>query len=158
MTAGAADKCAACEKLGALRAINYRDEDFVEVVKEFTGGHGADVILDMVGGSYIERNFSAAAPDGRIVQIAFLEGSKVEVNFMRLMLKRLTLTGSTLRARPNEVKGKIAKALEKQVWPLIASGAVKPVMDSTFPLEKAADAHARMESSAHIGKIVLTTG
>ena len=157
-TAGSAEKCAACEKLGAERAINYRDEDFVSAVKEASGGHGADVILDMVGGSYIERNFIAAAPDGRIVQIAFLGGPKAEVNFTRLMLKRLNLTGSTLRARPIEVKGGIARALEEKVWPLIEAGKVKPVMDQTFPLEKAADAHARMESSAHIGKIVLVTG
>lgn len=154
-TAGTAEKCTACEKLGAKRAINYRDEDFVSVVKEASGRHGADVILDMVGGSYIERNFSATAPDGRIVQIAFLGGPKAEVNFTRLMLKRLTLTGSTLRARPIEVKGGIARALEEKVWPLIEDGTVKPVMDQTFPLEKAADAHARMESSAHIGKIAL---
>ena len=156
VTAGSAEKCAACEKLGAVRAINYRDEDFVDVVKDTTGGHGADVILDMVGGSYIERNFVAAAPDGRIVQIAFLGGSKAEVNFMRLMLKRLTLTGSTLRARPIDVKGGIANALQEKVWPLIADGKVKPVMDQTFPLEKACNAHARMETSEHIGKIVLT--
>ena len=155
VTAGSAEKCAACETLGAARAVNYREEDFVAVTKEVTGGHGADVILDMVGGSYIERNFSAAAADGRIVQIAFLEGSKAEVNFMRLMLKRLTLTGSTLRARSVAVKGAIAHALEKQVWPLIEAGKIKPVMDKTFPLEKAAEAHKRMESGAHIGKIVL---
>lgn len=158
VTAGTAEKCAACEKLGAIRAINYRDEDFVEVTKEATQGHGADVILDMVGGDYIERNFVAAAPDGRIVQIAFLGGSKAEVNFMRLMLKRLTLTGSTLRARPIGVKGAIAAALEEKVWPLIAEGQVKPVMDQTFPLEKASQAHARMEAGEHIGKIVLSVG
>ena len=155
-TAGSAEKCAACEQLGAARAINYREEDFVEVVKAASGGHGADVILDMVGGSYIERNFKAAAPDGRIVQIAFLEGSKVEVDFMRVMLKRLTLTGSTLRARSVAVKGAIAEALEEKVWPLLTAGQVKPVMDMTFPLAQAAEAHARMESSAHIGKIVLS--
>lgn len=154
-TAGSAEKCAACEKLGAERAINYRDEDFISAVKEASGGHGADVILDMVGGSYIERNFIAAAPDGRIVQIAFLGGPKAEVNFTRLMLKRLNLTGSTLRARSIEVKGGIARALEDKVWPLIEAGTVSPVMDQTFPLEKAAEAHARMESSVHIGKIVL---
>lgn len=157
-TAGTADKCAACEKLGAVRAINYRDEDFVAATKEVSDGHGADVILDMVGGDYIERNFIAAAPDGRIVQIAFLGGSKAEVNFMRLMLKRLTLTGSTLRARPIEVKGAIAAALEEKVWPLIAAGTIGPVMDQTFPLAKACDAHARMEAGEHIGKIVLGVG
>jgi NADPH2:quinone reductase len=155
-TAGTAEKCAACEKLGATRAINYREEDFVKVVKEVTGGHGADVILDMVGGDYVERNFSAAAADGRIVQIAFMGGPVSEVNFMRLMLKRLTFTGSTLRPRSIEVKGGIARALEEKVWPLIEAGKVKPVMDQTFPLEKACDAHARMDSGVHIGKIVLT--
>ena len=155
VTAGSAEKCAACEKLGATRAIDYAQEDFVEVTREITGGHGADVILDMVGGSYIERNFVAAAPDGRIVQIAFLEGAKAEVNFMRLMLKRLTLTGSTLRARSVEVKGAIAAALEEKIWPLIEAGKIKPVMDKTFPLDEAARAHAHMEAGAHIGKIVL---
>ena len=158
VTAGSAEKCAACEKLGATRAINYREEDFVDVTKEVTGGHGADVILDMVGGSYIERNFIAAAPDGRIVQIAFLEGPKAQVNFMRLMLKRLTLTGSTLRARSVEVKGAIATALEEKIWPLIEAGRIKPVIDRTFPLEQAAEAHAHMEAGAHIGKIVLSVG
>ena len=158
VTAGTAEKCTACEKLGATRAINYRNEDFVEVTKEVTQGHGADVILDMVGGSYIERNFVAAAPDGRIVQIAFLEGPKAEVNFMRLMLKRLTFTGSTLRARSVDVKGAIASALEEKIWPLIEAGKIKPVMDKTFPLEQAAKAHAHMESGAHIGKIVLSVG
>ena len=157
-TAGSAEKCAACEKLGATRAINYRDEDFVAATKEASGGHGADVILDMVGGDYIERNFSAAAPDGRIVQIAFLGGAVAKVNFTRLMLKRLNLTGSTLRARPLDVKGGIARALEEKVWPLIEAGTVGPVMDQSFPLEKASKAHARMEASTHIGKIVLTVG
>ena len=155
VTAGSSEKCAACEKLGATRAINYREEDFVEVTKEVTGS-GANVILDMVGGSYIERNFIAAAPDGRIVQIAFLEGPKAEVNFMRLMLKRLTLTGSTLRARSVEVKGGIAAALEEKIWPLIEAGKIRPVMDKTFPLEEAARAHAHRESGAHIGRIVLS--
>ncbi|MEC9369591.1 MAG: NAD(P)H-quinone oxidoreductase [Pseudomonadota bacterium] len=154
-TAGSADKCRACEKLGAARGVNYREEDFVEVTKQETDDHGADVILDMVGGSYIERNFIAAAPDGRIVQIAFLGGPKAEVNFTRLMLKRLTFTGSTLRARTADVKAGIAKALEKNVWPLIEAGKVKPVIDQAFPLADAAKAHARMESSAHIGKIML---
>lgn len=157
-TAGSAEKCAACEKLGASRAINYREEDFVEVVKKETGGHGADVILDMIGGDYIERNFSAAAVEGRIVQIAFMGGPKAEVNFTRLMLKRLTFTGSTLRTRSLEVKGGIARALEETVWPLIEAGKVKPVMYKSFPLEDASNAHALMESSEHIGKIVLTAG
>ena len=158
VTAGTAGKCAACEKLGATRAINYREEDFVEVTKQVTQGHGADVILDMVGGDYIERNFSAAATDGRIVQIAFLGGAKAKVNFMRLMLKRLTFTGSTLRARSVEFKGAIASALEETIWPLIAAGKIKPVLDKTFPLEQAARAHAHMESGVHIGKIVLRVG
>ncbi|MGE0613372.1 MAG: NAD(P)H-quinone oxidoreductase [Hyphomicrobiales bacterium] len=157
-TAGSADKCAACEKLGAARGINYREEDFVEATRQETGGHGADVILDMVGGSYIERNFVAAAPDGRIVQIAFLGGPKAEVNFTRLMLKRLTFTGSTLRSRTDEVKAGIARALEEKVWPLIEAGRIRPVMDRTFPLAEASGAHARMETSAHIGKIMLAVG
>lgn len=158
VTAGSAEKCAACEKLGATRAINYRQEDFVEVIKEVTERHGADVILDMVGGDYIDKNFVIAAEDGRIVQIAFLGGPKAQANFARLMTKRLTLTGSTLRPRPIEVKGAIAAALEKNVWPLIEAGKVKPVMDQTFPLEQAVEAHKRMETSQHIGKIALTVG
>ncbi len=154
-TAGSTDKCTACEELGAARAINYRDEDFVAITKDITDGHGADVILDMVGGSYIDRNFSAAAADGHIVQIAFLEGAKAEVNFVRLMLKRLTYTGSTLRPRTVEVKGGIARALEEHVWPLIEAGKVKPVLDKTHDLKDAAGAHAYMEAGAHIGKIML---
>jgi putative PIG3 family NAD(P)H quinone oxidoreductase len=155
-TAGNAEKCAACETLGADFAINYRDQDFVAVVKEKTGGKGVNLILDMVGGPYIERNLACVSEDGRIHQIAFLQGSKVTVDLMRLMLKRVTLTGSTLRARAPEVKAQIAAALESQVWPLLESGKVAPVIDSTFPLEKASEAHARMESNAHIGKIMLT--
>ncbi len=155
-TAGSAEKCKACEELGAVRAINYRDEDFADCVKEASGGHGADVILDMVGGDYIERNFRVAAPDARIVQIGFLGGAKAKVDFTRLMLKRLVFTGSTLRSQSIEVKGAIAEALEAKVWPLLAAGDVKPVIDTTFPLIEAAEAHRRMESSAHIGKIVLT--
>lgn len=157
-TVGNADKAAACEKLGATRAINYHEEDFVEVVKEVTGDHGADVILDMVGGEYIGRNFKAAAMDGRVVQIAFLGGPKAETNFIPLMIKRLTYTGSTLRPRTREVKGKIAEALEKNVWPLIAAGKVKPVMAETFALADAAEAHKCMEASKHIGKIVMKVG
>ncbi len=156
VTAGTPEKCEACVKLGATRAINYRQEDFVEVVKEVTQGHGADVILDMVGGSYIERNFSAASIEGRIVQIAFLGGPKAKVNFMSLMLKRLIFTGSTLRPQSVEAKGAIAGALEKTIWPLIEAGKIKPVMDKTFPLAEASKAHAHMESGAHIGKIVLS--
>lgn len=155
ITAGSPEKCEACVKLGATRAINYRDEDFVEVVKEVTEGHGADVILDMVGGSYIERNFKAASIEGRIVQIAFLGGPKSEVNFMPLMLKRLIFTGSTLRPQSVEAKGAIASALEEKIWPLIEAGKVKPVMDKSFPLAEAGQAHAYMEAGAHIGKIVL---
>jgi putative PIG3 family NAD(P)H quinone oxidoreductase len=155
VTAGSAEKVRACEELGAVRAINYRSEDFVEVVKETTQGHGADVILDMVGGGYIERDLRTAALEGRIVQIAFLEGSKVEVDLMRLMMRRLTLTGSTLRAQSVEAKGRIARGVEENVWPLIAEGKFKPVIDSTFKLTDAAAAHARIDDPDHIGKIVL---
>ena len=157
-TAGSADKCKACSELGAERAINYREEDFVEVVKAATDGKGVNLILDMVGGDYINRNIAALASDGRLVQIAFLSGPKAEVNFMPIMLKRLTVTGSTLRARPIAFKGAIAARLKERVWPLIEAGRLRPVMDRTFPLEEAADAHSLMESSEHIGKIVLTTG
>jgi NADPH2:quinone reductase len=155
-TAGTAEKCQACRDLGADVAINYKDEDFVAATKAATQGRGADVILDMVGGDYIERNYEAAAVEGRVVQIAFAGSPKATVDFRRIMLKRLTHTGSTLRARAVEDKGAIARAVEQHVLPLIAAGRVKPVIDSTFPLEQAALAHARMESSAHIGKIVLT--
>ncbi|HSM20545.1 MAG TPA: NAD(P)H-quinone oxidoreductase, partial [Hyphomicrobiales bacterium] len=155
-TAGSAEKCALCEKLGAARAVNYREEDFVAAVKEATDGRGADVILDMVGGDYIGRNYKAAAAEGRIVQIAFLRGAKAEVDFLPLMLKRLVHTGSTLRARDVTFKAGIARALEERVWPLIEAGSVRPVIDSTFPAEQAAQAHARMETNAHMGKIVLT--
>lgn len=154
-TAGSADKCAACEQLGAARAINYREEDFVEILKQATGKKGVDVILDMVGGDYIQRNIKAAARDGRIVNIAYLNGSKAEVDFMMVMLKRLTLTGSTLRIRPTADKAAIAAALRKTVWPLIEAGKVKPQLFKTFPLAQADAAHALMETSAHIGKIVL---
>jgi putative PIG3 family NAD(P)H quinone oxidoreductase len=154
-TAGSAEKCRACEELGAERAINYREEDFVEVVKTATGG-GVDVILDMVGGDYIPRDIKALAPDGRLVFIAFLGGSKAEVNFLPMMIKRLTLTGSTLRIRPHAFKAAIAQQLETKVWPLIAQGRIRPVMHQRFPLAEAAQAHGLMESSTHIGKIVLT--
>ena len=154
-TAGNDEKCKACEALGALKAINYNTQDYVSEVKEFTQKHGADVILDMVGGDYIERNFKAAARDGRIVNIAFLNGSSAEVNFMPLMLKRLTLTGSTLRIRSVEDKAKIAAALKKHAWPLLENGTIKPLIDSVFPLSKAAQAHAKMEKGTHIGKIIL---
>ena len=129
VTVGSAEKARAAEELGAVRAVNYRDEDFVEAVRESTGGHGANVILDMVGGDYIERDLKAAALDGRIVQIAFLKGSKVEIDLMRLMLRRLTLTGSTLRAQTPEAKARIAKGVEQRIWPLIAAGKLKPVID-----------------------------
>jgi NADPH:quinone reductase len=155
-TAGSAEKCEACRKLGADVAVNYRDEDFVAATKSATDGKGADVILDMVGGDYIERNYEAAAVEGRIVQIAFQGSSRATVNFLRIMLKRLTHTGSTLRARAVADKAAIAKAIETNVWPLIAAGKVKPVIYRTFPLREAAAAHALMETSTHIGKIVLT--
>ena len=154
-TAGSAEKCRACEKLGA-HAVNYREQDFVEEVKRLTDDRGADVILDMVGGDYIQRNIQAAAADGRIVSIAFLNGSTAEVNFMPVMLKRLTLTGSTLRPRSIEEKAALAAALESKVWPLLDAGRVKPLIDKVYPLGQAADAHALMEKSSHIGKIVLT--
>ena len=157
-TVGSEDKAKACEQLGAERAINYKTEDFVEVVKQLTGGKGVNVILDMVGGSYVQRNLRALAVEGRLVQIAWLGGSKVEADFMMLMIKRLTWTGSTLRPRSVEEKGEIARALEGNVWPLIEAGKVKPVMYKTFPLTEAAEAHRLMESSAHIGKIVLVPG
>jgi NADPH2:quinone reductase len=155
-TAGSAEKCRACEALGAERTINYREEDFVAVVKDATKT-GVDVILDMVGGDYIQRNIKALAPDGRLCYIAFLGGSKAEVDFLPVMLKRLTITGSTLRARDVAFKGAIAANLRQTVWPLIEAGKVKPLIHKTFPLAEAAEAHRLMESSAHIGKIVLTT-
>ncbi|MEE8559876.1 MAG: NAD(P)H-quinone oxidoreductase [Alphaproteobacteria bacterium] len=156
-TAGSAEKCKACESLGAERAINYREEDFVEVVKEATGNAGVNVVLDMVGGDYIQRNIKALAPDGRLCYIAFLGGSKAEVDFLPMMLKRITISGSTLRARSVEFKAEIAQNLKKNVWPLIEAGTVKPILHETFPLAEAAATHRLMESSAHIGKIVLTT-
>ena len=155
VTAGSAEKCASCVDLGAERAINYRDEDFLEVVKSLTDGKGVDVILDMVGGSYVQRNIDALNWDGRMVQIAWLDSPKVEANFMKLMLKRLTWSGSTLRPRTVAQKGAIAQALEQKVWPLLASGRIKPIIHTTFPLAEAAEAHRLMESSAHIGKIML---
>jgi len=155
VTAGTDDKCGACEVLGADHAINYRERDFVEAVKELTDGKGVNVILDMVGGDYVARNFDALAPDGRLVSIAFLTGSKVQVDLMPVMLKRLTLTGSTLRPRPVEFKAAIAEKLKAHIWPLIEDGKIAPFIHSTFPLSDAAEAHALMESSEHIGKIVL---
>ncbi|HEV8645054.1 MAG TPA: NAD(P)H-quinone oxidoreductase, partial [Burkholderiales bacterium] len=155
VTAGSADKCAACEELGASRAINYRTEDFVAVVKELTGGKGADVILDMVGGDYVPRELACLADDGRLSLIAFLGGSKATIDMTDILRRRLTITGSTLRARSVEVKGAIAGALKQKVWPLIEAGKIKPVIYRTFRLEDASAAHALMESSAHVGKIIL---
>ncbi len=151
-TAGSDEKCDACRRLGAERAINYRSEDFTEVLK---AEGGADVILDMVGGDYVARNLRSLAEDGRLVQIAFLQGPKVTLNLAGLMVKRQTLTGSTLRPQSDLAKARIAEELAAEVWPLLAAGRIAPVMDSRFPLDAAAEAHARMESSAHIGKIVL---
>ncbi len=155
ITAGSAEKCEAARKLGADVAVNYKTEDFVEMTKSATGSKGADVILDMVGGDYIERNYEAAAVEGRIVQIAFQGSPKANVDFLRIMLKRLHHTGSTLRSRSVEDKGAIAKAIGDKVLPLVEAGRVKPVIDSTFPLAEAAKAHERIEASGHIGKIVL---
>lgn len=155
-TAGSAEKCAACMSLGAEAAINYREQDFVAETKTLTSGRGVDVILDMVGGDYIARNIQAAAQDGRIVSIAFLNGSTAEINFMPVMLKRLTLTGSTLRPRSIEEKASIARVLKEKVWPLLDAGRIKPRIDATFPLTEASRAHELMEKSSHIGKIVLT--
>jgi NADPH2:quinone reductase len=154
-TAGSPEKCKACVDIGADRAVNYKTEDFVSACREATGGKGVDVTLDMVAGDYTERNIAAAAEEGRIVQIAVLGGAEVKINIARLMMKRVTLTGSTLRPRTREAKGGFARALEAKAWPLLASGKVKVVMDSTFPLAKAADAHRRLESGAHVGKVVL---
>ncbi len=155
-TAGSVDKCRACEELGAVRAINYREEDFVEVVKDVTGGKGADVILDMVGGDYVARNIEAAARQGRIVNIAYMSGSRVEVDLLPLMLKRLTLRGSTLRARDVAEKARLTSEVRMHVWPLIEAGRIKAVVDDIFPLADASKAHERMESSGHVGKILLT--
>ena len=151
-TAGSAEKCSVCQELGAEQAINYRTEDFAEILRA-TGG--ADLILDMVGGDYIPRNIKALADDGRLVQIAFLSGPKVELNFAQVMSRRLTITGSTLRPQSDLAKARIAEELRAHVWPLIEGGRLKPVMDSEFPLDQAAEAHRRIESSGHIGKIVL---
>lgn len=154
-TAGSDEKCAACVELGAERAINYRNEDFVAVMKEIGG---ADLILDMVGGDYLPRNVKALSNDGRLVQIAFLQGPKIELNFALMMMKRLTITGSTLRPQSDLAKARIADALRAQVWPLLEAGRLGPVMDSAFDLVDASAAHTRMESSGHIGKIVLNVG
>ena len=155
VTAGTAEKCAACEKLGATRAINYRNEDFVAVIKQLTGGRGVDVILDMVGGDYVPRELASLADDGRLSLIAFLGGTKTSLDMTDILRRRLTITGSTLRPRPVEVKAAIARALREKVWPLIEAGKIRPVIYRTFGLEEAAAAHALMESSEHVGKILL---
>ncbi len=155
-TAGSSDKCAACVALGASMAINYREDDWVAALLAATGGRGVDVILDMVGGDYVARNLDLLAPEGRLVQIAFLKASKTEIDLMQVMRRRLTLTGSTLRPRSVAEKGAIAAALETHVWPRLAAREVAPVIHATFPLAEASAAHRLMESGAHIGKIVLT--
>lgn len=155
-TAGSDDKCRACEQLGAELAVNYRSQDFVAVLQEATGGRGVDVILDMVGGDYVARNLALAALEGRIVNIAYMAGVQVSLNLLPVMLKRLTLTGSTLRPQSSAAKAAIADALRAEVWPLLASGKLTPPIAATFALAQVADAHRLMESSQHIGKIVLT--
>ena len=158
VTAGTAEKCAECEKLGAVRAINYRNEDFVAVIKQLTGGRGVDVILDMVGGDYVPRELACLADDGRLSLIAFLGGTKTSLDMTDILRRRLTITGSTLRPRPVEVKAIIARALREKVWPLIEAGKIRPVIYRIFGLEQAAAAHSLMESSAHVGKILLSVG
>jgi len=157
-TAGNAEKCRACTDLGALRAVNYREEDFVAVAREMTGDKGVELLIDMVGAEYFERNIAALADEGRLVQIAVMSGAEAKVNLAQIMVRRLTLTGSTLRPRSVAEKGAIAARLREHVWPLLDTGKVRPVMYKTFPLEAAAEAHALMESSAHIGKIALEVG
>jgi NADPH2:quinone reductase len=154
-TAGSEEKCAACEKLGAARAINYKSDDFVEAVMESTGGRGVDVVLDMVGGDYIGRNFRALATLGRLVNIAFQKGMTAEVNFAPMLMKRLSFMATTLRGRSTDEKGRIRDALKTRVWPMIESGRIRPVIDKVFPLGEAQTAHQRMASSVHIGKILL---
>ena len=155
-TAGTDEKCGACERLGAERAINYRTEDFVGVVLSLTGGRGIDVILDMVGAPYFARNVDLLALEGRLLQIAVLHGAKAEINLVRMLRQRLTITGSTLRSRSVNEKGAIATAVEKAVWPLVEAGKIRPIVYATFPLRHAAEAHRLMESGSHIGKILLT--
>ena len=154
-TAGSEDKCRACEQLGAERAVNYKTEDFSAVVKELTGGKGVDVVLDMVGGDYIKREIACLADDGRIALIALLGGARTEVDLGQVLRRRLTITGSTLRPRPVAFKAQIARELRERVWPLIEAGKIRPVIHRSFPLEQAAQAHVLMESSAHVGKIML---
>lgn len=155
VTAGSAEKCEACLKLGADHAINYKETDFVAKVLEVTDGHGADVILDIVGGDYLDRNVAAAAIEGRIVQVAFLEGESPKLTLFPLVRKRVSLTGSLLRPRSAADKAAMRKAIEAQIWPRVADGSIRPLIDSTFPLEQASAAHKRMEEGTHIGKIVL---
>ncbi len=155
-TAGTADKARACERLGAVRGIDYKSEDFVEVIQRETAGKGADLILDMIGGSYLARNLEAAAVEGRLVIISLIGGARAEINLLTIMSKRLTVTGSTLRARSVEQKALVAQGVLKNVWPLLASGRVRPVIHATFPLAEAGEAQRLMETSQHIGKIVLT--
>jgi putative PIG3 family NAD(P)H quinone oxidoreductase len=157
-TVGSSEKADACRRAGADRVINYHEEDFVEVLKQATDGNGVNVILDMVGGDYIPRNIKSLAVEGRLVQIAFLKGSRVELDTAPIMRKRLTFTGSTLRPRSRAEKADIAKALQDKVWPLLDQGLCHPVIHATFPLEEAAEAHRLMESSKHIGKIMLEVG
>jgi NADPH:quinone reductase len=156
-TAGSAEKCTACERLGAERCINYHDADFVAAIRELTDGRGVDVVLDMIGGDYFARNIDALAVEGRLVEIATLHGVKAELNIQTIMGRRLTITGSTLRARPVADKAAIASELRRHVWPLLESGKVKPIIHAAFPLRDAAQAHRLMESSTHIGKLLLTT-
>jgi NADPH2:quinone reductase len=156
-TAGTPDKCAACERLGAERCVDYRNADFVAVLRDLTGGRGVDVVLDMVGADYFARNIEVLAVEGRLVEIATLHGVKAELNIQAMMGRRLTITGSTLRPRPIADKGAIASDLRQHVWPLLESGAVKPIVHAMFPLREAAGAHRLMESSVHIGKLLLTT-
>ncbi|HJM49479.1 MAG TPA: NAD(P)H-quinone oxidoreductase [Alphaproteobacteria bacterium] len=155
-TAGSDEKCRACEELGAQQGINYRQQDFVAEIKKATAGAGVDVILDMVGGDYLGRNLAALAPEGRLVQIAVLEGAEVTLPLLAVMVKRLSITGSTLRPQSVAAKAAMAEGLRQNIWPLLESGAIAPVIDSSYPLAAAAEAHARLESGAHIGKIVLT--
>jgi NADPH:quinone reductase-like Zn-dependent oxidoreductase len=154
-TAGSAEKCAACQRLGADIAINYTEQDYVKVLQEATDGQGVDVILDMVGGDYVARNLELAAVDGRIASISFLRGSQVEIDMMQILRKRLTVTGSTLRPRSAEAKAGIAEKLRAQIWPLIESGEIKPLIAARFPLADVVESHKLMESSKHIGKIIL---
>ena len=158
VTCGSDEKCRRAEALGAAQAINYRTQDFVEEVRRLTDGHGVDIVLDMVGGDYLPRNLDCLAEEGRHVSIAAQRGPNVEINLVKVMGKRLSLTGSFLRSRPVQFKAMVADELANMVWPFVADGRLKPVIDSTFPLARAADAHRRMESGEHVGKIVLEVG